>query len=93
MFYPEDDDTHLGESWTPTEKEFSAYRAREIELAQANCEFLAREHGMHAVRASNTLHTKHAIREGASPRDPRRVAMGTFMLGFQGMLASSPVRT
>jgi hypothetical protein len=84
----EHQDLELGELWEPTKEEFAAYRAREVELAQANCEFLEREYGMHAVRAANTLHTAHTVRaeEVVSPCNPSRVAMGSFMLGFQAML-------
>lgn len=61
-----DEELDLGEVWNPSPEEFARYRAREIELAKANCEFLAREHGMAAVKASNTLHTRHTIRETES---------------------------
>ncbi len=57
----QDDDTHLGEAWEPTEKQFAAYLARELQLASSNCELLAKTHGMQAVRAANTLHTKHTF--------------------------------
>ncbi len=90
-----DEELDLGEVWNPSPEEFARYRAREIELAKANCKFLAREHGLASVKSSNTLHTRHTIRDVKAGKEecPRRVALGSFTAGFQAFLASKEART